>query len=87
MDALKSWKRAWSRLSRAQNSSKHLSESNCLLLSRDTNNEIEKQKAEIDQTANRIMRHLVDYWVDVHDEFDRIDKEQHASAEREKERA
>lgn len=38
--------------------------------------EQQRQKAEIDAAANRIMRNLMDNWIEMKEEFDRIDAEE-----------
>jgi len=83
MDELKSWKRVWSRWFRARNFWKRSSASNYSSITRICDTEAERQKAEIDAAARRIFRSITEQWVELHEEFDRIDKAEHDRKEKE----
>lgn len=77
MGGLKSWKRVWSRWFRGLNSSKRSSALNYSSITRICDTETERQKAEIDAAAHRIFRSITEQWIELHEEFERIDKAEH----------
>jgi hypothetical protein len=38
---------------------------------------VESQKAEIDAAAHRIFHAITEQWIELHEEFERIDKAEH----------
>ena len=83
MGGLKSWKRVWNRWFRGLNFWKRSNASNFSSITRICDTEVQRQKAEIDAAAHRIFRSITEQWVELHEEFERIDKAEHDRKEKE----